>query len=57
LIDETLNIKFYLPFDNFKSSPKFSDVEEYLLYIKGFMTFIRQRSKRIEKYTQITINA
>jgi len=52
LIDETQNIKFYLPFDNFKSSPKFSNVEEYLLYIDGVTNFVRQRSKRIEKYTQ-----
>ncbi|MCL2074410.1 MAG: hypothetical protein FWH18_10835 [Marinilabiliaceae bacterium] len=56
LVDENRNIKFFLPFDNFKSSPKFSDVEVYLLYIKRVLDFINQRSKRIEKYTQTTIN-
>ena len=56
LVDENKNIKFFLPFDNFNSSPKFSDVEVYLLYIKRVLDFINQRSKRIEKYIQTKIN-
>ena len=56
LIDENQNIKFYLPFDDFKTPPKFSDIEEYHLYQKRVMDFIRQRSKRIENYTQILKN-
>jgi len=52
LIDENQKIKFYLPFDDFKTSPKFSCIDEYLLYKKGAMAFIRQRNKRIENYIQ-----
>lgn len=51
LIDEDEKIKFYLPFDNFKLPPTFSDINEYLLYKKGVMNFIKLRNKRIEKQT------
>jgi hypothetical protein len=50
LIDEDQKIKFYLPFDDFKTPPIFSDVDEYLLYKKGVMNFIRSRNERIERY-------
>ena len=50
LIDENDNIKFYLPFDNFKTRPTFADIEEYLIYKKGVMNFIKARNKRIEDY-------
>ena len=50
LIDENQEVKFYLPFDDFKTPPKFSDVDEYLLYKKGVMNFIKQRNKRVENY-------
>lgn len=50
LMDENQNIKFYLPFDNFKTSPSFSNIEEYLLYKKGVINFIKSRNKRIENY-------
>jgi len=56
LIDENQKIKFYLPFDDFKTSPTFSGIDEYLLYQKGVMDFIRQRSKRVENYIQIKKN-
>ena len=56
LIDENQNIKFYLPFNDFKTSPKLSDIDEYLLYLKRVMDFIRQRSKRIENYANIKKN-
>ncbi|SFL14256.1 DUF6994 family protein [Proteiniphilum acetatigenes] len=52
LIDESLKIKFYLPFDDFKNPPAFSNTDEYLLYKKGVMNFIRQRNKRIKDYVQ-----
>jgi len=32
LIDENNKIKFYLPFDGFKTCPSFLDVNQYLLY-------------------------
>lgn len=50
LVDENENIKFYLPFDNFKTKPTFADVEEYLTYKKGVMDFIKARNKRIDNY-------
>ena len=53
LIDENRKIKFYLPFDDFKTRPTFSDANEYLLYKKGVMTFIKSRNKRIENYTKL----
>lgn len=51
LIDENENIKFYLPFDNFKTRPTFADIEEYLTYKKGVMNFIKARNKRIDNYS------
>jgi len=50
LVDENENIKFYLPFDNFKTKPTFADIEEYLTYKKGVMNFIKARNKRIDNY-------
>ena len=50
LVDENENIKFYLPFDNFKTRPTFADVQEYLTYKKGVMDFIKARNKRIDNY-------
>ena len=55
LIDENHNIKFYLPFDNFKTKPSFANVEDYMTYKKRIMNFIRLRNERITEYTkQIT---
>ena len=55
LIDENHNIKFYLPFDNFKTKPSFANVEDYMTYKKQVMNFIRLRNERITEYTrQIT---
>ncbi len=53
LIDENKNIKFYLPFDGFKSRPTFSEVNQYLLYKKGVMNFINSRNKRIENHIKL----
>ncbi len=50
LVDENENIKFYLPFDNFKTRPTFADIEEYLTFKKGVMDFIKARNKRIDNY-------
>lgn len=50
LVDENQKIKFYLPFDDFKTKPTFSDINEYLLYKKGVINFIKSRNKRIETY-------
>lgn len=50
LIDGSQSIKFYLPFDQFKTQPKFSGTDEYLCYKKGVMSFIRKRNERIREY-------
>ncbi|MDP3435619.1 MAG: hypothetical protein Q8S04_00085 [Bacteroidales bacterium] len=50
LVDESENIKFYLPFNNFKTKPIFSSIEEYFIYKKGVMDFIKARNKRIDYY-------
>lgn len=52
LLDENENIKFYLPLDNFKTRPTFVDIEEYLIYKKGVMDFIKARNKRIYNYAK-----
>jgi len=50
IVDESENIRFYLPFDNFKTKPSFTDVEEYLVYKKKVTDFINARNKRIANY-------
>ncbi len=50
LANENNKIKFYLPFDDFKTRPSFSDVSQYLLYKKRVVGFITLRNKRIENY-------
>ena len=41
-------VKFYLPFDDFKSAPNFRDITDYLLYKKRVIDFINARSNRID---------
>jgi len=53
LVDESKEIKFYLPFDDFNTRPTFSDTNEYLLYKKGVMSFIKSRNQKIEDYTKL----
>jgi len=53
LIDENNKIKFYLPFDGFKTRPTFSDISQYLLYKKEVINFIKSRNKRIENYIKL----
>jgi len=53
LIDENKKVKFYLPFDGFKTRPIFSDINKYLLYKKGVMNFINSRNERIENYNKL----
>lgn len=53
LVDENNMIKFYLPFDSFKTRPTFSDIDQYLLYKKGVIHFIKSRNKRIENYIKL----
>lgn len=48
LLDNHGNIKFYLPFYEFKTRPQFNDVSEYLVYKERTMNFIEARNKRIK---------
>ena len=50
LVDENYNIKFYLPFDDFKTRPSFSDINQYLVYKENVIKFVMARNKRIENY-------
>ena len=52
LIDENQNVKFYLPFNEFKKSPSFTSVEDYLKYKNGVVNFVNARNKRIENYAK-----
>lgn len=56
LIDTNQKIKFYLPFDNFKSKPTFVDIDEYLVYKRGVKDFIESRNRRIAKMTDKNYN-
>jgi hypothetical protein len=40
-------IKFYLPFDDFMSVPKFRSVDDYLTYNERVIDFITKRNCRI----------
>lgn len=50
LIDKNQEVRFYLPFDDFKTRPTFSTIDEYLLYKNKVVNFIRSRNNRIENY-------
>jgi hypothetical protein len=52
LVYDNEDIKFYLPFDNFKTKPTFADLDEYLIYKKGVINFIRARNKLIDNYAK-----
>jgi hypothetical protein len=50
LVDENEKVKFYLPFDDFKTKPIFSSIDDYLTYKNGVTNFIKERKKRIAAY-------
>ena len=50
LVDDKYNIKFFLPFSNFKIKPILSNEEEYLTYKNNALTFIKLRNQRIINY-------
>jgi len=52
LVDEQGGVKFYLPFDNFESPPKFTNKEDYLVYKCKVIAFIKSRNKRIEEFAR-----
>lgn len=52
LVNKDGNIKFFLPFSNFKTDPIIESVEKYLKYKENVINFIDRRNKRIEKYAR-----
>lgn len=50
LVDRQLNVKFFLPFNNFKTKPTFKSIEEYLIYKENVMKFVNSRNERIKEY-------
>lgn len=52
LVDKNGDIKFYLPFDSFRSPPEFRDKEDYLLYKHKVIRFITRRNQRISYYSE-----
>lgn len=51
LVDkDSLSIKYFLPFDDFKSSPLPSSNEEYLEYRRRNLVFIEARNHRVREY-------
>lgn len=53
LVDEQGEVKFYLPFDDFQSPPKFKNKEGYLIYKDRIIAFINSRNRRIESYARL----
>ena len=49
LVDNKGEIKYYLPFDNFKTPPCFNSVEDYLIYKTKALDFNTLRKSRINK--------
>ena len=47
LVDIDGNVKFYLPFDGFKTKPSFSSPEDYLVYKERVSNFVKLRNQRI----------
>ena len=51
LVDINSNsIKFYLPFDDFKSPPEFKSVDDYLAYKTNVLEFNDKRKSRIKSF-------
>jgi len=52
LVNEQAGVKFYLPFDDFQSPPKFNDTGDYLAYKERVESFVTSRGRRIEEYAK-----
>ena len=48
--DEFSAVKFFMPFDNFKTSPLPSSKDVYVSYMQHAVEFIEARNKRIREY-------
>lgn len=50
LVNEDGTVKFYLPFDDFRSLPEFKSINDYLAYKTRVESFIDSRNRRIEDH-------
>jgi len=48
--DECSEVKFFMPFDSFKTSPLPPSKDAYVLYMQHALEFIEARNKRIREY-------
>jgi hypothetical protein len=55
LINENQKIQFYLPFNEFNTPPLFSGIDDYMIYKKRVMEFIKLRNTRIENFVKLKI--
>jgi len=53
LLDTNDRIKFYLPFDEFNSKPRFNSKEDYLIYKEGVSSFVTGRNARILAFVNL----
>ena len=47
LVDENENIRFYLPFDSFRTPPSFLNIDQYRTYKDKVIKFIDSRNRRV----------
>ena len=52
LVDESGNVRFYLPFDGFATPPTFRDTNDYLEYKRHVIEFIESRNRSITAYVE-----
>lgn len=52
LVNENYEVKFYLPFDDFKTKPNFIGPLDYMMYQKEVLKFIQLRNNRIEEFAK-----
>lgn len=50
LLDTDGRVKFYLPFDDFNTPPRFNGRPDYLEYKERVINFINSRTKRIKRF-------
>jgi len=50
--DDYTKVDFFLPFEGFVSNPIPRDLEEYTMYMRNNIDFIKKRNQRIDAYNQ-----
>lgn len=56
LVDEQGEVKFFLPFDNFKTPPRFTGIDDYRIYKQNVIAFVTARNLRIAKYAEANLS-